>query len=67
MQALSKALTEDDLIYLRAQFMLMEPNKDGRVSLDNFRTVIHSFPLLCCLLSYVLDVYASLTRYFLCP
>ncbi|KAK1369884.1 Calmodulin-domain kinase CDPK protein [Heracleum sosnowskyi] len=40
LKALSKALTEDDLIYLRAQFMLMEPNKDGRVSLDNFRTAL---------------------------
>ncbi|KAF7149349.1 hypothetical protein RHSIM_Rhsim03G0213800 [Rhododendron simsii] len=33
--ALSKALTEDELIYLRAQFSLLEP-KNGRVSLDNF-------------------------------
>lgn len=67
MQALSKALTEDDLIYLKAQFMLMEPNKDGRVSLDNFRTVIHSYPLLCYFLSYALDIYIALTNYSLCP
>lgn len=38
-QALSKALTEDELVYLRAQFMLMEPSKDGRVSLENFKMV----------------------------
>ncbi|XP_028120169.1 CDPK-related kinase 4-like [Camellia sinensis] len=38
-KALSKALTEDELIYLRAQFRLLEP-KDGRVSLDNFRTAL---------------------------
>lgn len=38
-QALSKALTEDELIYLRLQFDFLEPNKDGRVSLENFRMV----------------------------
>ncbi|KZV50880.1 CDPK-related kinase 3-like [Dorcoceras hygrometricum] len=37
LKALSKALTEDELLYLRAQFMLLEPGDDGRVSLDNFR------------------------------
>lgn len=39
LKALSKALTEDELVYLRAQFMLLEP-KDGFVTLDNFRTVL---------------------------
>ncbi|MCH93928.1 CDPK-related kinase 3-like, partial [Trifolium medium] len=36
-KALSKALTEDQLVYLRAQFRLLEPNRDGHVSLDNFK------------------------------
>ncbi|XP_059651189.1 CDPK-related kinase 3-like [Cornus florida] len=40
LKALSKALTEDELVYLRAQFMLLEPNKDGRVSLDNFKMAL---------------------------
>ncbi|KAF5811461.1 putative protein kinase CAMK-CDPK family [Helianthus annuus] len=40
LKALSKALTENELVYLRAQFTLLEPNKDGRVSLDNFRTAL---------------------------
>ncbi|KAL6575594.1 Cyclin-dependent kinase 4 [Orobanche hederae] len=40
LKALSKALTEDELIYLRAQFMLLEPSEDGLVSLDNFRTAL---------------------------
>lgn len=39
LQALSKALTEDEFCYLRAQFLLLEPNNDGRVSLDNFKMV----------------------------
>ncbi|KAM5550886.1 hypothetical protein ABKV19_027300 [Rosa sericea] len=38
MKALSKAITEDELYYLRAQFTLLEP-KHGYVSIDNFRTV----------------------------
>ena len=38
MQALSKALTEDVLIYLRAQFNLLEPKND-RVTLENFKAV----------------------------
>ncbi|XP_060218337.1 CDPK-related kinase 3-like [Lycium barbarum] len=40
LKALSKALTEDELVYLRAQFMLLEPSKDGRVSLENFRKAL---------------------------
>ncbi|XP_076890856.1 CDPK-related kinase 3-like [Bidens hawaiensis] len=40
LKALSKALTENELVYLRAQFMLLEPNKDGRVSIDNFRMAL---------------------------
>uniref|UniRef100_A0A2N9EPH3 Protein kinase domain-containing protein n=1 Tax=Fagus sylvatica TaxID=28930 RepID=A0A2N9EPH3_FAGSY len=43
LKALSKALTEDELVYLRAQFKLLEPNKDGRVSLENFKTVIYCY------------------------
>lgn len=39
LKALSKALTENELIFLRAQFKLLEP-KNGRVSLDNFRMAL---------------------------
>lgn len=39
LKALSKALTEDELLYLRAQFSLLEP-KDGRVSLENFKAAL---------------------------
>ncbi|KAJ0045716.1 hypothetical protein Pint_05179 [Pistacia integerrima] len=39
LKALSKALTEDELIYLRAQFRLLEP-KTGRVSLSNFKAAL---------------------------
>nr|XP_010933744.1 CDPK-related kinase 3 isoform X1 [Elaeis guineensis] len=40
LKALSRALTEDELIYIRAQFNLLEPNKDGRVSVENFRMAL---------------------------
>ncbi|XP_026660993.1 CDPK-related kinase 3-like isoform X2 [Phoenix dactylifera] len=40
LKALSKALTEDELIYIRSQFNLLEPNKDGQVSLENFRMAL---------------------------
>lgn len=39
LKALSKALTEEELIYLKAQFNLLEP-KAGFVSLDNFRMAL---------------------------
>ncbi|VVB03533.1 unnamed protein product [Arabis nemorensis] len=40
LKALAKALTENELIYLRAQFMLLGPNKDGSISLENFKMAL---------------------------
>lgn len=40
LKSLSKALTEDELVYLRAQFKLLLPNKDGRISLENLRKAL---------------------------
>ncbi|KAJ7555546.1 hypothetical protein O6H91_05G043800 [Diphasiastrum complanatum] len=40
LKAVSKTLNEDELFYLRTQFMLLGPNKSGRVSLENFRTAL---------------------------
>ncbi|CAI9086946.1 OLC1v1020888C1 [Oldenlandia corymbosa var. corymbosa] len=39
LRALSKALTEDELIYLRDQFKLLDP-EDGFISLKNFKTAL---------------------------
>nr|GMD53692.1 CDPK-related kinase 4-like isoform X1 [Ipomoea batatas] len=39
LKALSQALTEQELFYLRAQFELLEPI-DGFISLENFRTAL---------------------------
>lgn len=38
-QALSKTLTVDELIYLKGQFALLEPNKNGCITLENIKTV----------------------------
>lgn len=38
-QALSKTLTVDELFYLKEQFALLEPNKNGTISLENIKTV----------------------------
>ncbi|XP_028063175.1 CDPK-related kinase 3 isoform X2 [Camellia sinensis] len=40
LKALSKALTVNELDFLRAQFLLLEPNKDGYISLDNFKMAL---------------------------
>ncbi|XP_020677729.1 CDPK-related kinase 3 [Dendrobium catenatum] len=40
LKSLSKALTEDELLYLKSQFRLLEPSKDGRISMDNFRMAL---------------------------
>ncbi|CAN6480395.1 unnamed protein product [Victoria cruziana] len=40
LKALAKALTEEEQFYLRSQFKLLEPSKDGRVSTENFRLAL---------------------------
>ncbi|KAJ7514097.1 hypothetical protein O6H91_23G027600 [Diphasiastrum complanatum] len=40
LKAVSKTLNQDETFYLRTQFVLLEPNKSGRVSLENFRTAL---------------------------
>ncbi|MFS7961644.1 putative protein kinase CAMK-CDPK family [Helianthus anomalus] len=59
LKALSKALTEDELIYLRAQFNLLEP-KDGCVSLDNYRTALVKHSTAAMKESRVLDILDSM-------
>ncbi|KAI4328961.1 hypothetical protein L6164_021271 [Bauhinia variegata] len=56
LKALSKALTEDELVYLRAQFRLLEPNKDGHISLDNFKMALVRNSTDAMMESRVLDI-----------
>jgi len=39
LQALSKTLTVEELIYLKGQFALLEPNKNGCITLENIKMV----------------------------
>lgn len=39
LQALAKTLTANQLFYLREQFELLGPNKNGYISLQNLKTV----------------------------
>ncbi|KAF8406344.1 hypothetical protein HHK36_008431 [Tetracentron sinense] len=40
LRALSKTLTIDELSYLKEQFTLLEPNKNGSITLENIRTAL---------------------------
>ncbi|MCO5555189.1 hypothetical protein L7F22_008732 [Adiantum nelumboides] len=43
LRALAKTLSEDHLYYLRSQFLLLEPSKNGRISLENFKSALTKF------------------------
>ncbi|KAK6237601.1 hypothetical protein QUC31_003070 [Theobroma cacao] len=40
LRALSKTLTVDELFYLKEQFALLEPNKNGTISLENVKAAL---------------------------
>lgn len=40
LRALSKTLTVDELFYLREQFALLEPSKNGTISLENIKAAL---------------------------
>uniref|UniRef100_A0A2C9UVD3 non-specific serine/threonine protein kinase n=1 Tax=Manihot esculenta TaxID=3983 RepID=A0A2C9UVD3_MANES len=40
LRALSKTLTVDDLFYLKEQYTLLEPNKNGTISLENIKAAL---------------------------
>ncbi|KAF5752918.1 CROOKED family protein [Tripterygium wilfordii] len=40
LRALSKTLTVDELFYLKEQFSLLEPNKNGTISLENIKAAL---------------------------
>ncbi|XP_027105902.1 CDPK-related kinase 5-like [Coffea arabica] len=40
LRALSKTLTADELFYLKQQFTLLEPNKNGCITLENIKTAL---------------------------
>ncbi|XP_030466661.1 CDPK-related kinase 5-like [Syzygium oleosum] len=40
LKALAKTLTVDELVYLREQFTLLEPNKSGSITLENLKLAL---------------------------
>ncbi|KAJ8549999.1 hypothetical protein K7X08_033706 [Anisodus acutangulus] len=40
LRALSKTLTVDELVHLKKQFALLEPNKNGTINLDNIKAAL---------------------------
>ncbi|XP_057494650.1 CDPK-related kinase 5-like isoform X2 [Actinidia eriantha] len=40
LRALSKTLTAEELFYLKEQFALLQPNKNGSITFDNIRTAL---------------------------
>lgn len=46
LQALSKTLTVDELFYLKGQFALLEPNKNGCITLENIKLVSFMYSFL---------------------
>ncbi|KAA8531724.1 hypothetical protein F0562_006559 [Nyssa sinensis] len=40
LRALSKTLTVEELFYLKEQFMLLEPNKNGSISMENIKAAL---------------------------
>ncbi|KAJ9562261.1 hypothetical protein OSB04_007421 [Centaurea solstitialis] len=40
LRALSKTLTVDELFYLKEQFALLEPSKNGSISMENIKTAL---------------------------
>ncbi|XP_030525107.2 CDPK-related kinase 5-like [Rhodamnia argentea] len=40
LRALAKTLTVDELVYLREQFTLLEPNKSGSITLENLKLAL---------------------------
>ncbi|GAV72482.1 Pkinase domain-containing protein [Cephalotus follicularis] len=40
LRALSKTLTVDELFYLKEQYVLLEPNKNGTISLENIKAAL---------------------------
>ncbi|XAR57816.1 Non-specific serine/threonine protein kinase [Bertholletia excelsa] len=60
LRALAKTLTVDELFYLKEQFALLEPNKNGTISLDNIKAALTKNATDAMKESRVLEFLASL-------
>ncbi|XP_057482651.1 CDPK-related kinase 5-like [Actinidia eriantha] len=60
LRALSKTLTVDELFYLKEQYALLEPNKNGTICLDNIKVALTKNATDAMKESHVLEFLASL-------
>ncbi|XP_048337093.1 CDPK-related protein kinase isoform X2 [Ziziphus jujuba] len=60
LRSLSKTLTVDELFYLKEQFALLEPNRNGTITLDNIKTALMKNATDAMKESRIADVFASL-------
>lgn len=60
LKALSKTLTADELHYMKVQFALLEPNKNGTIGLENIKSALVKNATDAMKDSHVLDVLGSL-------
>ncbi|KAF7810919.1 CDPK-related kinase 5-like [Senna tora] len=60
LRALSKTLTADELYYLKEQFALLEPSKNGTITLDNIRMALMKYATDAMKESRISDFIASL-------
>ncbi|KAI4298434.1 hypothetical protein L6164_031995 [Bauhinia variegata] len=61
LRALSKTLTADELYYLEEQFALLEPSKNGSITLENIKTALMKHATDAMKESRIPDFLASLT------
>ncbi|KAL4577398.1 hypothetical protein LXL04_013507 [Taraxacum kok-saghyz] len=62
LQALSKTLTFDELVYTKEQFSMLEPNDSGYISVETFKTVLKKYSTDAMKESSVLDFLESLGK-----
>lgn len=60
LRALSKTLTVDEIFYLKEQYALLEPNKNGTISFDNIKSALTKNATDAMKESHVLEFLASL-------
>ncbi|KAK4284664.1 hypothetical protein QN277_001464 [Acacia crassicarpa] len=60
LRALSKTLTADELYYLREQFALLEPSKNGSITLENIKMALMKHATDAMKESHISDFIASL-------
>lgn len=61
LRALSKTLTADELYYLREQFALLEPSKNGSISLENINKALKKYATDAMKESRITDFLSSLS------